>query len=287
MNKKKVNIAKKNSEKTKLNHTKSIDKDKIPETISQLENSEDRVRLSKSKIKRNYPSIKPMITASISAILIGTVLGLVLLSIFTDTEDKMTQDANNVAAVHANPDDEDDTQLKANKVTLKAMGAYVLQVGVFTEKANADEWANTYNEQGFPATIMQRDNQYFLFAGIADTKEGAEQLALTIEEQELDVFVKEWVINETDTELTEEEHRWIKSFQDQWEKALQSISKQEGLLTEGWSDLINDFPVESKEIAQLVEVITTFYENDFKEAKGLEPQNILLNIWQEYEVLIK
>src|SRR5699024_3163233 len=105
-----------------------------------------------------------------------------------------------------------------NKVmmTLKQMKAYVIQLGVFSEQENADIWSKTYAQAGFPSISFQRENQYFLFTGVANTEEKAKEFAEILLKEEIEVYVKEWETDEKEIKLTEEESKWIQLFQEQW-----------------------------------------------------------------------
>src|SRR5699024_11682113 len=71
-----------------------------------------------------------------------------------------------------------------------------------------------------PILRWKRDQQFFLFAGIASTNEQAEQMTKTFVDRGLDVYVKEWSIPEIDLQVTEQEYDWLRAFQNQWEKTV-------------------------------------------------------------------
>lgn len=268
-----------NQETNQSNHTEPVEIPLITHKYEESKKPSHQVTLDK---KQSF--MKPIILASSAAILIGGILGFIMLNLFTNIGGNLKYADKDPTSVHADPV-EKITEDKS-EIILKEMGAFVLQGGVFSEKVNADEWANTYQQAGFPTVIFKRDQQYFLLVGLADTEERAKKLATALEKDQFDVYVKRWTTKEKRITLTAEENHWLLSFQEQWKNTLQSISKQEGVLLEGWSDLTNSYPLQSPEILQLVEMIHAFHQDDLAQKSDFELQNMLLYIWGQYEDII-
>src|SRR5699024_3061608 len=114
-----------------------------------------------------------------------------------------------------------------------------------------------------------------------DTEERAKEFAAILLKDGIEVYVKEWITNEIDAELTGTESEWLASFQEQWEKSLMELSKEDGVLLDGWNKLIEEYPLKSEGITQLVEAIELLSENEGKSI--FELQTHLLNIWKVYE----
>lgn len=236
--------------------------------------------MKKKKTIHKFPKksrVGPFLTATFTAVLIGLFLGLLMLNMFTNKEKHASTNDHQQAASDA--DDIDKAETKPT--TLKQMKAYVLQLGVFSEKENANDWSETYQQEGVTSVHFHRDNQYFLFSGMADTEERAKEFAAILLKDGIEVYVKEWITNEIDAELTGTESEWLASFQEQWEKSLMELSKEDGVLLDGWNKLIEEYPLKSEGITQLVEAIELLSENEGKSI--FELQNHLLNIWKVYE----
>lgn len=245
---------------------------------------EDKTQPKKKPGKNNrFSHFKPIVIAIISATVIGSVLGFVMLRMFVGIDHELTgqsPDSQPVTAVNA---DGDKQQAEAKPVTIDPINAYVLQGGVFSEQANADEWAGKFKESGMPSLIWEADEQYYLFLGMAEEKEQAKNLIETMKEStEFDVFVKEWSTDEAEVELSDEAQQWFQSFHDQWAKALTNVNNQEALSPTDWEPLVKGYPKDSEQASSLVEAIS-----NMEETTGAEAQITLLNLWQAYEGAIK
>lgn len=239
--------------------------------------------LKKDSFSKKEVAIGPFLTATFTAILIGLILGLMMLNTFTKKDDYVSTSNDQPVAVPKDEDVIDKTESK--RMTLKEMNAYVIQLGVFSEQANADDWSETYEQLGFPSTHFQRDNQYYLFTGMAETEKKAKEIAEILLQEDIEVYVKEWTTSEIEIELTEEVDEWLVLFHNQWEETLQLLEKEEKILLRGWTELIESQPLNSEEIRQLVEAIQLLPENEVE--NNFELQNHLLNIWKVYEEVFK
>lgn len=228
-------------------------------------------------------SFGPFLAATFTAIFIGLFLGLMMLNMFAKKEDIANYNDQQSSAI---PEDEDAMEHAENNVmstSLKQMSAFVIQLGVFSERENADTWSKTYEQTGFPSTLFKRDDQYFLFIGMANTEEKAKEFAEVLLEQDIEVYVKEWKTNEIDIKLTEEESKWIQLFQELWQTTLSSLSQQEGMLLGDWEELIKKHPKNSDLITAFVSEIQSIFENRPEKQTSFLLQNDLLNIWKSYE----
>jgi len=234
--------------------------------------------------KSKWSAFKPVVISVSAAIFIGSILGFIMLNMFGNIND-LSNHENNPEATNAVAADEGTEKNSNASDEQKAITAYVLQGGVFSEKANADQWAESFKQAGFPVMIWEREDQYYLLTGIADTEEQAKKIATSIKEKNMDVFAKEWRTSPTDAALNKEEAAWLNAFEKQWQDTLKSVSKQEGILASGWEQLIKDQPENSKKLSGFIEKITTFLP-EMKKADEKKEQNILLTIWQQYEALL-
>lgn len=243
--------------------------------------SKPTIAFSKKKSRTKF-QISPLLTATLTAILIGLFLGVLMLNMFTNKENHAS--TNNPQQAVGQNDEDDMDQTETKPTTLKQMKAFVLQLGVFSGIENVSSWSETYQQEGYSSIHFHRDDQYFLFAGLAETKEKAKEFATTLLSDDIDVYVKEWITNEIEMELTAEESEWFTSFQEQWQTSLQSLERQEGVILNDWNNLIESYPTDSEKITQLVEVIQLLTEANTE--NDLELQNKILNIWKVYEKVI-
>lgn len=233
-----------------------------------------------SKVK----TFKPIIVTTISAIAIGSILGVIMLRMFVGIDSDLAEN-NNLPAATIDTEDEDSNTENGPSAS-EEMDAYVLQGGVFSDKANAEEWVSKYEQAGLPSFIWEKEENYFLLVGIANTKEQAEQFADEIKEYEFDIYVKEWTTNEGAANLTNEEVDWIQSFHENWQNALQSLENDQSFTVDNWEALIENYPEETENLAALKETLSSYQESIQAQAEGFEAQHILLHLWQQYNNVI-
>lgn len=253
-------------------------------TLMPINYREDDRSKKRLPIGKKINILKPMMIAIFSAILVGSILGFFMLNMFTNLGEDIESHSQEPTNVHANPVDKADHTVSA--ATLEGMRAFVLQGGVFSKAENADEWALKFQQATIPTVVFEKDQQHYLFVGIASTENEAKKLAKTVTDQQFEVYVKEWKSEDVELELTAEEQHWLESFQKQWKDTLQLIHTGEEVSLEGWDDLVNSHPLESERVLQLVDNIHTFYDKDSDEHSHFEWQAMLLSTWKIYENMI-
>lgn len=230
--------------------------------------------------KGKFSYFKPIIIAILSALAIGTLLGIIMLRMFVGIDSDLSAQGSNLLSVVNN--DEKNDRSKTMTLSDEPMEAYVLQAGVFSEKENANTWAMTYGEAGLPTMIWEKENQHFLLLGLANTEEQAKVVAEGLKADSFDVYVKKWRTEAEKVKLSETEQEWFQSFRDQWNNALTSLSSQEALSPAEWDNVITNYPKESERASSLFEGISNIEQVD-----GMEAQIVLLNLWNDYEVALK
>lgn len=258
-----------------VENKESIDGDSIPTFTRDYDQEKKRQHILGKKIK----TFKPIVIAIFSALLIGSILGFLMLNILPNLNGNSDRE---VSSSQINLS-EDNHSSSDQPNTLKNMSAYVLQVGVFTKKQNADDWISTYAQAGFDTALWEKENQLFLFAGIADTKDYANVLASEIKDYEFDVFIKEWDTKEMKVDVSASEYEWLIAFQDLWKETLQTVTKKEDLEVNRWDQLIEDAPKDSNQVKGLREQIINLFEDLQLEERGFKEQKFLLEIWQQFE----
>ncbi len=290
---KKSSIARKKEKKLKQQATDHVDASHSEQAAALQESSEeepipvltkeDSNSKNKSGNSTGFRRFKPIIIAIVSAVVIGSVLGFVMLRMFVGIDHELAAPDPNSSpnpVVNANGDKQ---QTEAKPVKLEAMNAYVLQGGVFAEQANADEWVDKFADAGMPSMVWKQDKQYYLFLGMAADKEQAKGLIATMKESsDLDVFVKEWKTDKMEVKMSGDEQKWYQSFQDQWTKSLSNVNKEKAIAPEDWKQIAADYPKNSKRGDALVKEMS-----QIKEVTGTEAQVVLLNLWNAFNQSMK
>ncbi|RYG74827.1 SPOR domain-containing protein [Lentibacillus lipolyticus] len=259
----------------------AVDDPDIPELIRrESEDGEDSYFLSgKSKLK----PFKPFLFASLSAIIIGSVLGFFMLHLFVDIDKGMSQQYSVPASDDQNADEADSEQ-SDNAVSAAAMeaeSAFVLQAGKFSEKANADTMAENFRQAGFDAMTWEKNDYFFVLAGIADSKDQAAQFANEFKEAELEVYVKEWHVPEKEVMLDKHEKEWLQLYRKQWEASLESISNGDRLSAEKWEKVVDAIPEKPEHIKGLTAAVREEYQQ-IGQAGKWQDQKLMLVFLKQY-----
>ncbi|WP_160804147.1 SPOR domain-containing protein [Virgibacillus halodenitrificans] len=238
-----------------------------------------------NKIKRKY--LKPVVIPIFSALIIGSVLGLIMLKMFVTLDSEPTSGGGDIPISTVEKDKEDQKAQKGSSlVQLEGVQAYVLQAGVFNEEANAVEWKEKYANKKIPTIVWEKNKQFYLFAGIAETEAQANHLSQQLQKNELEVYVKEWQTAGIETDLSNAEHQWLETFQSEWNKSLKLLSTDEKLEIKAWKKIVDAFPKDTEDLSQLnthiVENLDKLSEDNNKQVQG-----ILLSVWHTYEKTIK
>lgn len=218
--------------------------------------------------------VKPVLISIASAVVIGSLLGVIMLNMFKSIDDDNVSVSGNAVSEVKNDSDKD----TGASVKLGELTAYVLQAGAFAEEANAIEWGKTYEQAGFQTETWQKDDQYFLLVDIAATKESAMELAAELEQQGFDIYIKEWTTSSSESSFAKEESDWLASFEKHWNTVL---SAEDGIEVEGWRALMDSHPLKADNFAPLIESVDNLLKEETEERIAL------LTIWQAYEQALK
>src|SRR5690625_1250445 len=90
-----------------------------------------------SKIK-HHQQFKKIVFAISSSLIIGLVFGLITLKMLKQEDPEQANILNSSASKQEEQSEENITQFDS-------IGVYVIQGGVFSEKENASQWAETFN----------------------------------------------------------------------------------------------------------------------------------------------
>lgn len=247
-------------------------------------NYESNKRKSAFNVLKKVKSSKPIILTVFSALFIGSVLGFMMLNLLTNLSNgHNSYDQAVKSQTTIKNDQKQSDQEQRQLYTANSMSGYVVQVGVFSKKENAEEWIKNYEQAGFLTTLWKKENQYFLFAGIADTTDLANDFASKVKDHNFDAFVKEWQTKEFEIKLTESEYKWLTSFQNLWEEALYSVSREEGIKVESWEKLIERPFKDPSNIKQFREELEILFDEGLLENGNVEKHKFLLEIWRQYE----
>ncbi|TRM12835.1 SPOR domain-containing protein [Lentibacillus cibarius] len=268
-------------------HAATMEDSDIPELIRKESDDEDGGFYFSGK--SGLKPFKPFLFASISAIIIGSVLGVFMLNLFVDINQGMSQQ-NDPVPVADNKDEDNEANKSgkdktASSMAIKPTTAYVLQAGKFGEKANADEMAKTFSQAGFSAIVWEKGDYFFTLSGIAETENQGTQLANEMTDKGLEVYVKEWSSPASEIQLSKSEKQWVQAYQAQWKDTLAAVSNGGRISAEKWKEIVNGTPKETEHIANF----TAFLEEKYQQmgqADKRQSQMLLLNLWKQFNHLV-
>ncbi|WP_099158658.1 SPOR domain-containing protein [Virgibacillus ndiopensis] len=265
----------------------SSNKDNTIPTLARQHDYEINGYVGESMDKSRFSIYKPIIFATVSALVIGLCLGIIMLNMFVGIGKEVSGTGNVPNQLLNNNENNSSasgntTESAVSNVTFEQINGYVLQAGVFSNETNANEWAKKYDKSGFGTMLWKRDGKYYLLAGLSSTKEHAKEQAKSLKEKDFEIYVKEWSTSEIQKSLTKEEGEWIHSFRDLWYESLMAVTGQEVISTDSWKSLLDRYPKQSDRLSSFFDVLKNSYKQ-FSEVNQQRAQIILLNQWKQYE----
>lgn len=261
--------------------------DKNRETSSFIADRHKKNMESSSKKIQFIQIVKPLTIAISLAVIIGTIFGFIMLKIFGTIDNGMISQGNNpIVSVENTSEKEENAKKDVMKTELPGIQAYILQGGVFSSKENAKKFADDYQGNGVMTMIWKRDNEFFLILGLSHSLKEANKMAANIEENNLDVFVKEWETPTREIKMTKDEEEWIHSFQMTLNTAIERLDNPKNDSFAEWDDLLKNIPNQSESLSSFEELIHELLNNEKEnnDSKSFT-QKDLLKIWLQYENL--
>lgn len=124
------------------------------------------------------------------AILLGTSFGLLLLKLVI-TENEIASDQPVIA--EPIPEKTEDTPAGGGgteTITLEPLSTFVVQGGVFSNKAAADQMKDEAVQLGAPAQVVEMNGQAILYVSVADSIEHAKEIGAQLKNKGIEVFAK-------------------------------------------------------------------------------------------------
>ncbi len=178
----------------KPNQNKQYDKTDSIKTLDDFRNNKnpliEPIFVPNKQKKKNYKTslIKSFLLAIISAIVIGTSFGLMILQLFAGSQQPMKNGIHHIEKV-AIPNESDlleepleNDEGPAGIVTVSPLNVYLVQGGLFSTEAAITPILNQIKSKGLSGTIVNQDGMYYLFLGIGSTAEAAKIFLTPYEE---------------------------------------------------------------------------------------------------------
>ncbi|WP_141431844.1 SPOR domain-containing protein [Bacillus sp. 03113] len=184
--------------------------------------------------------------AVIMAILFGTSLGFILLKMVI-TED-LTKPATTAPVTDINAEPQAEKKQSEGKQTIsapsdqKALTAFIIQNGVWSNKAAAEQAQKKLNEQGIVSQLIDIDGKTAIYLGASDTLAHAKSISEDIKTKGVEVFAKEIAIEGKKLEgLNKEEKSLIEKFPSIYQLLTEALSSAqlEGAISKPLIDNVN------------------------------------------------
>lgn len=163
------------------------------------------------KFKRNMSFRIPKVWISlVSAIVIGTSFGVVVLSLFTDqdlvdllkTSQPVTTIEQQEEVSNTNgPKEEDIVPVQASSeaetvALLEPLSVFVIQGGAFSTLESANQYEQSLQDKGYASIVLNDANPFYLFIGIGLSQGRASQVGDLYKDNGQEVYVKSYSIGE-------------------------------------------------------------------------------------------
>ncbi|WP_138415527.1 SPOR domain-containing protein [Aquibacillus sediminis] len=275
-----------------------------PEDLVEYEKNDDiddDWYVEKYRKRKLPPGFKVFAFAALAAIIVGVILGFVSLRMFAGIDDNQMQlaqsvqtlptDGNGSATTDGQASDAANSGNNSNavQVPLEPLSAVVIQGGVFSSHAKAEEWQRQFNDAGYPTMIWETaDGQYRLFAGLFSSEQAADLTVADMGADGLEAYVRPWQPEVSTAEIAPSEQEWLETFTAQWQQAMEVLQSEGTLSNEqgGWEDWLSSYPETASTQTESLQLSgQQLVENIGSEQSSATLQMDLLQLWQHYVAL--
>lgn len=241
--------------------------------------------LPKDKMDKNFfqrrfnwsPNMawKKILFSAVSALVIGTVIGLTMIRLFASSEIAPTE-VTQVPTV-----DKDDLQIEekdnptdqTEPITIPQLQGFVVQLGIFSDEVNAEMMIQGLEITDITPIVWQQDGEYFVFGGFSSSEEKAKEVASKLEAQGVESYVKKWEAAEKQVAFNEADTEWVQNFI----QLLQTSIEQGNISQEEWKKM-GETEVNSEHLTPLINSI----QSEVAAINTSEQANLfLLSIWHQ------
>lgn len=194
------------------------------------------VTLSINRVKRMIKRLifNKIMLAIVAGLLVGSLFGLTSLRFLTDNSDAHVFQEQSFMKEQQSQASTSDTFTKVN---VDVPSVYVIQVGLFHERENA-ELRKRQLERGKVATfIWQRNGEFFLLHSSHSSESKAKQMNEQLHDGSLEAFVKQWDIPTMNKRITADELQFIEQFVHIWEQSLHQVEASSSIPIAEWQSL--------------------------------------------------
>ncbi|QHS22912.1 hypothetical protein GWK91_08120 [Virgibacillus sp. MSP4-1] len=305
-------------EKEDQEHLSSVDENVKEEMAAALDNTSETDSFKEGQktgydfeppkievLKRNYkgkksvfsmiPSMKRLLIAGTSAIVVGSLLGFIMLRVLSgvgvdeNEEAGGTQNTDNPSAEETSAAANGTEASQGTVVQFDGYEPQVVQVGVYSTQAKAEERQAIFKDSGVHPYIWQRKDQYYLFAGVAMTDADIKNVEASIDslgfDPEKDTYVKAWKVVGGEHETSEAEAAWVKEGMGYWEEAVPLFSQPDSNFSELKTKMEQWYQKKPESISKEAEALSGSIQSllNLTEDEKWQQQHQMIRILHDYE----
>lgn len=218
-------------------------------------------KLTNRNVKRNFffdrlsiIANNRLIIAISGGVLVGIIFGLITLQLLS--EKPSVDVAEQQEKVNATEGPKQENGITLSETLLDDF--YVIQIGLFSDRANAEAQKEQLITKNIDSFIWERDGKYFLLHGIFSKENKAKEKAKKLEKNNIELFVKDWNLKLQDIHVTEEEKEWLEEL---FTLFSDSIQKERLADTSRWKILFNE-RANSERIEQVQQTLQSITESN-------------------------
>lgn len=195
-----------------------------------------------------------VILTGLSAIAIGTIFGLLLLTIFSNDNDVLVSGDNNETPTSKVPSDATPSG-EVSTVELRPLSGHVIQAGAFQSSEQAKLSQDAIINQGLKSIIWKTESDERVFIAIYQSKEDADLVGEQIDQAGVENYVREWESKRHSLELTQMQHDWLLDFQALWKDSSTNFSTEIEQAWDAWLEVdLEDLSQELQSFYQTVQI---------------------------------
>ncbi|UOQ47296.1 hypothetical protein MUN88_14615 [Gracilibacillus caseinilyticus] len=228
-----------------------------------------------------WKKYKSLWLSALTAIIIGSFLGFIMLKMFVDLDpEEMAANQNSTnGAVQTTGSASEENSGGTNggaSFELKSFQLFVIQAGVYSNQAAAEELITGLEQENVAGMIWQRDGQYHVFIGAETSHDASKQFASSSLNTTYEIYAgKEWTTTAQTADVSAEEKGWLTD--------LGNIIDQQLAEGQDQASVTEWLQAKPENLSEKVQAVATTAEGFTNASDGQAKQVALLSIIAAYE----
>ncbi|WP_139220269.1 SPOR domain-containing protein [Gracilibacillus orientalis] len=253
--------------------------------VFQRKYTPDTNGFNRSRKTSFWSKYKTFLISAITAVLIGSFLGFMMLKIFVDLDpeevafDQNTSNGQAVTTTSDQSDEEDSATANAQEqedFQSKAFNFFVTQAGVFKNEDAANQLVQELKGDQIESMVWSRDDKYHVFVSVKTTHDASKQYTTNTFPSSYEMYPgKEWQTISATFSISDEEKAWLTDLEGILDQMIEDNIDETAV--DQW--LANEPSNTSEEIQALSAEIESIKTAEYEQSS----QVILLRLLNQYE----